>query len=206
MWSQALGRLFLRFRWRTKTSRGSPRAGIQKTGRAKFRREPMTDQGAEYAAYLRELVELERARRDSVNARSDRLVVTSIALTGLASTLAAWLGSEVLAVHWWIRLLYAGSALLFLAGGTVAFIAGRMSSYSALSNKAVLKAVGEWWKDDVVSARSRVAQARARMILTLRETTAPKTRLVDLAYVVFGVGLISLLAGGIAHLVVVLRG
>jgi hypothetical protein len=138
----------------------------------------VSDQGAVFAAFVKEQLEAERKRRETLDQRGFEIAK----MTGTLVTVVLGFAALVLGVkykpHSWVALISLSLALLLLLTSIgFALYATRLLRYVVTDKAGIDEILHKRWKSTEATARSAVAQLSAITIDTLRagnETKASK--------------------------------
>lgn len=136
----------------------------------------MSDQGSEYASFIKEELAGEEARRETVNSRAFTSITASGAQFGIATGLIIFLrGKEWLPRHGaaWVFGVALGLYLLSVVLGLVATRGHRTAVASPATMRRMLTG---HWTDGTIDARNVVATIRVKQIEALRYGTDKKVK------------------------------
>ena len=134
----------------------------------------MSDQGSEYAQFIKDELAAEEARRENINTRA----FTSMAASGTQFGVATGLVLLLRGQHWlptrWIVWVYIAALGLYLMSVVLGLFASRSHKTAVTSPATMMAMVHDHWVDPEVDARNAVAVARVYAIAALREGTNTK--------------------------------
>ncbi len=136
----------------------------------------MTDQGSEYADFVKGELADEEARRSSVNTRAFTSITASGTQFAVATGLLLFLrGKDWLPRHGaaWA---FAVSLSLYLISVGLGLLATQSHKTTVASPETMRTMLTERWMDHQIDARNSVAAVRVNAIEALREGTGSKTK------------------------------
>lgn len=128
----------------------------------------MSDQGAEYASFIRGELDHEYARRDVANARAGAGVTSASGLITLALAVVAVLKGQNVKLQQPAEGLLIAGLLAFLVAGILAVLAGMNWKYKVTSPETLKLMTSDQWADSEVVARHTSAYCNITTISTLR--------------------------------------
>ena len=153
-----------------------------------------SDQGTEYAEFIRAELDREYARRDVVNSRAATAISSATGLVTLVVAAAALVKGQGHTFHGFAAFWLVVAVVALLGAGVMAILAG-VSWKFTVADESTLRAMAEGrWGDTVVDARNTVAKANIKTITTLRSGNNTKTTRLLVAYGL-QTGAIAALAG-----------
>lgn len=158
----------------------------------------MDSQGVTYAAYVQSELDLEYARRDSMNARAATAITASTGLVTLVLAATAFVNGQNYpnrsAAELWM---ICGIGLL-LAAAIIAILAGVSWKYVVTDETTLRAMIGDQWAATDVTARNTVASINIRTLVSLRAGTNIKTNLLLGAYALQTLSIAALLGAVIS--------
>lgn len=128
----------------------------------------MNDQGQQYAAFIKEQLEAEEGRRDSFNARGEKLQQTAGVLIGLLIPAWGFLRSRASAFPPSADLAYGVAILVLLGVIGLGISATQLGTIQIADEESLTKMLGERKDDETVTARLSIARAHLATLTSLR--------------------------------------
>lgn len=159
-----------------------------------------SDQGTEYAEFIRAELDREYARRDVVNSRAATAITSATGLVTLVVAAAAVVRGQSHTLHGFAAFWLVVAVLGLLGAGVMAILAGVSWKFSVADERTLRAMVECQWGDRAVDARNAVAKANVRTLTTLRTGNNTKTTRLLVAYGL-QTGAIAALAGALITVV-----